>query len=84
MRLRDIDVDRAQIIIRSGKGDKDRIVMLPASLRQRLIEQAAAVEFVFPGLWHFLHFLANADHDATRLTLSSPGTPKISRAGCGP
>jgi hypothetical protein len=40
-------VDRAQIIIRSGKGDKDRIVMLPASLRQRLIEQAAAVE----GRW---------------------------------
>ncbi len=47
LRLRDIDVDRAQIIIRSGKGDKDRIVMLPASLRQRLIEQAAAVE----GRW---------------------------------
>ena len=34
LRLRDIDVDRAQIIIRSGKGDKDRIVMLPACHEQ--------------------------------------------------
>jgi integron integrase len=39
LRLRDVDLDRQQIIIRGGKGDKDRIVMLPTSLRGRLVEQ---------------------------------------------
>jgi integron integrase len=43
LRLRDVDFDRGQIIVRSGKGDKDRIVMLPQSLRQALIEQMRRV-----------------------------------------
>lgn len=29
LRVRDVDFDRAQIIVRQGKGDKDRVVMLP-------------------------------------------------------
>jgi hypothetical protein len=33
LRVRDIDLDRAQVIVRAGKGDKDRCVMLPAALR---------------------------------------------------
>ncbi len=44
LRVRDIDLGRAQIIVRAGKGDKDRVVMLPVSLHQRLSEQIAAVE----------------------------------------
>lgn len=44
LRVRDIDLGRAQIIIRAAKGDKDRIVMLPNSLRQRLEGQLDAVE----------------------------------------
>lgn len=36
LRIRDIDFGRAQIIVRAGKGEKDRIVMLPASLHERL------------------------------------------------
>ena len=44
LRVRDIDFGRAQIIVRAAKGDKDRIVMLPASLGQRLREQVDAVE----------------------------------------
>ena len=32
LRVRDLDFDRGQIVVRSGKGDKDRVVMLPASL----------------------------------------------------
>jgi integron integrase len=43
LRLRDLDFDRGQILVRSGKGDKDRIVMMPASLRGELAEQARAV-----------------------------------------
>jgi integron integrase len=44
LRVRDIDFGRAQIIIRAGKGDRDRIVMLPDCLRDRLAEQLTAVE----------------------------------------
>jgi integron integrase len=43
LRLRDLDFDRGQIVVRSGKGDKDRLVMMPASLRGGLVEQARRV-----------------------------------------
>ena len=43
LRLRDLDFDRGQILVRSGKGDKDRIVMLPQALRGALVEQARRV-----------------------------------------
>ncbi len=36
LRVKDIDFDRHQIAVRGGKGDRDRIVMLPASLQRRL------------------------------------------------
>jgi integron integrase len=29
LRIKDVDFDREQILVRSGKGDKDRVVMLP-------------------------------------------------------
>lgn len=38
LRVRDLDFDRQQIVIRSGKGDQDRVVMLPASLVGRLAD----------------------------------------------
>ncbi|HWB54246.1 MAG TPA: tyrosine-type recombinase/integrase, partial [Tepidisphaeraceae bacterium] len=47
LRIRDIDFGRAQIIIRAAKGDKDRIVMLPMALRDRLVGQIDSVE----GRW---------------------------------
>lgn len=40
LRIRDLDFDRHQIIIRGGKGDKDRIVMLPRSCTRALADQA--------------------------------------------
>jgi site-specific recombinase XerD len=43
VRLRDVDFDRGQIIVRGGKGDQDRIVMLPATLRGDLAEQCRKV-----------------------------------------
>jgi integron integrase len=39
LRIRDLDFDRRQILIRSGKGEKDRVVMLPDSLAAALATQ---------------------------------------------
>jgi integron integrase len=39
LRVGDIDLGRAQVIVRAAKGDKDRVVMLPAALRERLMVQ---------------------------------------------
>ncbi len=36
LRVRDVDFDRGQIVIRQGKGKKDRWVMLPETLRDQL------------------------------------------------
>ena len=32
LRVKDIDFDRHVIVVRGGKGDKDRVVMLPRSV----------------------------------------------------
>jgi integron integrase len=40
LRLRDLDFERGQIVIRGGKGDRDRVVMMPHALRGALIDQA--------------------------------------------
>lgn len=37
LRVKDVDFDRNQIVVRSGKGDKDRITMLPDSLKGTLM-----------------------------------------------
>jgi integron integrase len=39
LRVKDVDWQRSQIIVRQGKGDKDRVVMLPKALRASLDEQ---------------------------------------------
>jgi integron integrase len=36
LRIKDVDLDRRQILIHAGKGDKDRITVLPESLVERL------------------------------------------------
>jgi integron integrase len=41
LRIKDIDFERRTITVRQGKGRKDRITLLPESLRQRLREQIA-------------------------------------------
>jgi integron integrase len=47
LRVRDIDLDRAQVIVRAGKGDKDRRVMLPGSLRERLVAHLERVHVLW-------------------------------------
>jgi integron integrase len=43
LRIKDVDFDRSQILVRSGKGDQDRVTMLPASVKKDL---AAHLEVV--------------------------------------
>lgn len=47
LRVKDIEFERRAIIVREGKGAKDRVVMLPASLDQPLRQQLAAAH----ALW---------------------------------
>lgn len=48
LRVKDIDFDRRALIVREGKGFKDRVVMLPAVLEAPLREQLARAHVV----WH--------------------------------
>ena len=59
LRVKDVDFDRQVIVVRQGKGGKDRVVMLPASLVQTLREQLAQSRELWaadraanvPGVW---------------------------------
>ncbi len=42
LRVRDLDFDRSQILVRQGKGKKDRVLMLPAALRRPLSDHLLA------------------------------------------
>ena len=46
LRVKDIDFDRTQIIVRDGKGGRDRAALLPTSLSQRLRPHLATVQRV--------------------------------------
>lgn len=41
LRVKDVQLARGQIVVRGGKGDKDRVVMLPRSVRSDLERQLA-------------------------------------------
>ena len=43
LRVKDVDFGRLQIIVRGGKGDKDRVTMLPVSVAERLGEHLEGV-----------------------------------------
>ena len=44
LRVKDIDFSRDEIIVRDGKGEKDRVTMLPQALKPRLRMQIYAVQ----------------------------------------
>lgn len=46
LRVKDIDLERREIVIREGKGDKDRVTMLPATLADELRYHLAARRIV--------------------------------------
>lgn len=43
LRVKDVDFDRREIVVRRGKGQKDRRVMLPDAIRERLQTHLAEV-----------------------------------------
>ena len=43
LRIRDIDFSRNEIVIRAGKGDKDRHTMLPTAIKESLSKHIEAV-----------------------------------------
>lgn len=47
LRIKDIDFDHGAIVIRAGKGDKDRVVMLPVSLRSDLQVQLGHCKLIW-------------------------------------
>ena len=47
LRIKDVDFARATVTVRSGKGDKDRVVMLPESLRPGLQEHRSRLEVLW-------------------------------------
>ncbi len=59
LRIKDIDLEQGTVMVRSGKGDKDRRTLLPESLKELLIEQMHRARKLYdqdrckdlPGVW---------------------------------
>jgi integron integrase len=59
LRIKDVDLDRRQLVVRAGKGDKDRVTVLPESLLERLRNQRERLRELHaddqrlnvPGVW---------------------------------
>ena len=59
LRVKDVDLDRHQLVVRAGKGDKDRVTVLPERLRERLAAHRERLrrlhaedrERGLPGVW---------------------------------
>ena len=49
LRVKDLDADRRQILVREGKGDRDRATLLPASLAGAIERQLAHARVLFEG-----------------------------------
>ncbi|MGB6222962.1 integron integrase [Haloferula sp.] len=72
LRIKDVDLERGTVTVRCGKGDKDRVTVLPASLKKELREQVEQAR----ALWQ-------KDRDAGRAGVHIPGAlgRKFSKAG---
>ena len=49
LRIKDIDLQRGTVTVRGGKGDKDRMTVLPKSLRKEVAEQIERAREVWKG-----------------------------------
>lgn len=50
-RVKDVDFDRAVVVVRQANGDKDRVVMLPRSLAVELRQQVLAARTLWEQDW---------------------------------
>ncbi|RLB04907.1 MAG: integron integrase [Deltaproteobacteria bacterium] len=59
LRIKDIDLEMGTVTVRSGKGDKDRITILPENLKDDLLVHMDSVRIIYdrdrknnvPGVW---------------------------------
>jgi integron integrase len=49
LRIKDVDLDRGTLTVRQGKGDKDRVTVLPHSLHEALARQVETARAVWQG-----------------------------------
>ena len=71
LRIKDVDVSGGKLEVRGGKGDKDRVITLPKSLRQPIEEHLGQVRILFeadrregvPGV-HLPHAMAEKNPSA--------------------
>ena len=49
LRVQEVDVGRGTVTVRGGKGDKDRVTMLPKSLREEITQQIERAREVWKG-----------------------------------
>jgi|Deesub1362A_J573_1020465.scaffolds.fasta_scaffold02508_5 integron integrase len=47
LRIKDVDMEQGVVIVRQGKGDKDRITVLPENLKDLLLEHMGKVKRVY-------------------------------------
>ncbi len=59
LRIKDVDLDRGQVVVRGGKGDADRVTVLPDALLERLAARRDRLRELYeadrraglPGVW---------------------------------
>jgi len=49
LRIKDVDLERGTVTVRQGKGDKDRVTVLPKSLKEELTEQVERARQLWQG-----------------------------------
>ena len=49
LRIKDVDLERGTVTVRCGKGDKDRVTVLPKSLREELAKQIERARELWRG-----------------------------------
>jgi len=70
LRVKDLDFDRGELVVRDGKGGKDRVTMLPAALRGPLREHLCRVKAQHA-----------ADVAAGRGSVALPGALRVKYSG---
>src|SRR4030042_7004587 len=66
LRVQDIDLSRNEITVRDGKGAKDRITMLPESLKQPLCRHLAKAREIHETTMIYTHVLNKGGHGVRR------------------